>query len=106
MSARSPVLEMPPADTLRSDTDECSAGDLILETSPTVNGGSDPSVSPPTLLDARILSQHGSFCLVERWWRGAHPKLGKITEGLTGLETIECRTIVRATHVIRVIRGE
>lgn len=40
------------------------------------------------LLDEKVIYQSGGYRRVVRWLRGIHPGLGKITMGLTGLETV------------------
>lgn len=47
------------------------------------------------ILDEHILHQQGSFLKVRMWLRGRHPNLGTIIFGLTGVETVVERDIIR-----------
>ena len=40
------------------------------------------------ILDEQVLYSKGCFKMVRRWFKGAHPGLGIIIEGLTGWETV------------------
>jgi len=40
------------------------------------------------ILDEEIISRRGCFKRVRRWVKGAHPSLGVIIKGFTGLETV------------------
>jgi hypothetical protein len=40
------------------------------------------------LLDEKILYKKGCYKRVRRWFRGAHPTIGTIIKGFTGLETV------------------
>lgn len=46
------------------------------------------------ILHEEVLYQQGCFKRVRRWIRGKHPKLGKLTLGWTGWETIVETTVV------------
>lgn len=40
------------------------------------------------LLDEKVIYQRGCFKRVRRWFRGAHPGIGIIIRGFTGVETL------------------
>ncbi len=40
------------------------------------------------LLDEQVICDYGCLKRVKRWFKGAHPGLGVIIRGFTGLETV------------------
>jgi hypothetical protein len=41
------------------------------------------------LLNVEVIGQRGGLRRIRRWWRGAKPDKGIITQGWTGCETVE-----------------
>ena len=55
------------------------------------------------ILDEQIISQQGCFRRVRRWLRGAHPQLGVLTWGLTGIETYQEIGVITPIHTFTVL---
>ncbi len=55
------------------------------------------------VLDEHLLHQSGSFKRVRRWLRGHHPKLGLLSFGYTGPETIQEVDVIIAMQVFTVL---
>jgi hypothetical protein len=49
------------------------------------------------------VSPKGSLLHVKRWLKGVHPHLGKITWGLTGLETLVEKDLIKPSHFFIVV---
>ncbi len=46
------------------------------------------------ILDEQVLYSKGCFKMVRRWFKGRHPGLGIIIEGLTGWETVVDQEVI------------
>jgi len=57
-------------------------------------------VAEPTLLNERVIYEQGSYSRVEQYLQGHHPKLGILTHGWSGEETI--RQIDRIKPVVTI----
>lgn len=55
------------------------------------------------LLDEKIIYTNGCFKRVKRWFRGAHPNIGVIIKGFTGMETVVEQTVIMPTGRFYVI---
>lgn len=58
------------------------------------------------ILDEQIVYQNGPYMRVKRWLRGVHPKLGTITYGLTGWETLVEKDIIKPNRTFYVYENE
>ena len=58
------------------------------------------------ILDEQIVYQNGPYMRVKRWLRGVHPKLGTITFGFTGWETLVEKDIIKPTRTFYVYENE
>ena len=54
------------------------------------------------VLNEEIVSRNGSFLRIKRWLKGVHPQLGTIVNGLTGLETLVEKDVIRPLHTFHV----
>lgn len=54
------------------------------------------------ILDEQVVYRNGPFMRVKRWLRGVHPHLGMITHGLTGLETLVEKDVIRPINTFYV----
>lgn len=55
------------------------------------------------ILDEQVIYQQGSFRRVRRWLRGAHPDLGVLIWGLTGLETLQEKDVIKPMFTVTVL---
>jgi hypothetical protein len=55
------------------------------------------------LLDEKIIYQSGCFKRVRRWFRGAHPSIGVIIRGFTGVETLVEQDVIMPMGKFQVI---
>lgn len=55
------------------------------------------------ILDEQVISQRGCFRQIRRWLRGAHPELGVLVWGLTGLETVQETTAIKPLGIFTVL---
>jgi hypothetical protein len=55
------------------------------------------------VLHEEVLYQHGSYRRVRRYLRGAHPELGQLHRGYTGLETLVEVDVIVPSTVVRVV---
>lgn len=46
------------------------------------------------VLDEQVLRSRGCFKVVRRWFKGQHPELGVIIQGLTGWETVVDQEVI------------
>ena len=58
------------------------------------------------ILGEEILYQKGCFVKIRRWLRGDHPKLGILSPGLTGMETIIEQDIIKPIFTCQVLDSE
>ena len=58
------------------------------------------------VLDEQIVYQNGPFVRVKRWLRGVHPKLGTITYGFTGWETLVEKDIIKPSGTFYVYEND
>ena len=65
----------------------------------------DLSRPVPEILGEEVLHKQGSFSRVRRYLRGWHPKLGVLSEGLQGRETIVEEDIIKPIGVFRVLEA-
>jgi hypothetical protein len=57
----------------------------------------------PEILDTKVICEHGPYVRIRRWLKGAYPKRGLLTQGITGLETVEEIDIFRPLHCFTVL---
>lgn len=55
------------------------------------------------ILDEHVLRQNGCYRYVRRWLRGIHPERGQIIQGLTGWETVEEKSVIKAMGTVDVL---
>ena len=55
------------------------------------------------ILDEVVDYRNGPFCHIRRWLQGAHPELGTLVWGYTGLETLVEKDVIRPLHHFEVI---
>lgn len=58
------------------------------------------------VLDEQIVYQNGPFLRVKRWLRGSYPELGIIHCGLTGIETIVEKDVIRPIHTFSIYEAD
>ena len=74
------------------------------------NGSGDGKIEAPAqestrieVLDEKVTYKSGCFERGQRWLRGIHPKLGVISRGLTGWETVQDFERFRPIHTFTVV---
>ncbi len=54
------------------------------------------------LLDEKVICRRGPIKRVRRWFRGAHPGIGAIIKGFTGLETVVEQDVIVPSYKFQV----